>query len=66
LSAERGPDAPEALDPTLRKLLVCPVCRGSLEDGPRQLICRACRLAYPIVEGVPWMMPHDAVRYEAD
>ena len=38
------------------RLLVCPRCRGDLDDRGATLVCGACRLAYPIVDGVPWML----------
>jgi uncharacterized protein len=38
-----------------RELLVCPVCRGELAEVGDGLVCDACRLRYPIVDGVPWM-----------
>lgn len=40
----------------VRALLVCPLCRGELEDLPAYLACAACGLAFPVVEGVPWMI----------
>lgn len=48
------PDRP--IDPALRALLVCPLCRGELEDRPGALACRACGLAFPVVDGVPWLI----------
>ncbi|MEZ4319137.1 MAG: Trm112 family protein [Myxococcota bacterium] len=46
----------------LRALLVCPVCKGDLDDVPDGLRCPADRLVYPIVDGVPWMLPERAKR----
>jgi uncharacterized protein YbaR (Trm112 family) len=37
------------------EILVCPRCRGDLVDDPRGLLCCACALLYPIVDGIPWM-----------
>jgi uncharacterized protein YbaR (Trm112 family) len=37
-------------------LLVCPRCRGELAARDAGLVCGACRLLYPIVDGVPWML----------
>jgi ubiquinone/menaquinone biosynthesis C-methylase UbiE/uncharacterized protein YbaR (Trm112 family) len=35
-------------------LYVCPHCRGSLVlEDESQLLCRPCKLAYPIVDGIP-------------
>jgi len=41
------------MDKQLEKVLVCPVCKGSLELLSDELVCQGCRLAYPIVAGVP-------------
>jgi uncharacterized protein len=50
------------LDPKLLELLVCPVTRGPLEyDAVRQeLVSRAAKLAYPIRDGIPIMLPDEA------
>ena len=57
------PDRPETtVDPKLLEILVCPLTRGSLEyDAARQeLISRKARLAYPIRDGIPIMLPEEA------
>ena len=50
------------IDPRLLEVLVCPVSRSALEyDRDRQeLISRSARLAYPIRDGVPIMLPEEA------
>ncbi len=50
------------LDPRLLELLVCPLTRTALYyDGEAQeLISRAARLAYPIRDGIPIMLPSEA------
>ena len=50
------------VDPRLLELLVCPVTRAQLSyDAERQeLISRAAKLAYPIRDGVPIMLPEEA------
>jgi uncharacterized protein len=50
------------VDPRLLEILVCPVTRAELSyDAARQeLISRAARLAYPIRDGVPIMLPEEA------
>jgi uncharacterized protein YbaR (Trm112 family) len=50
------------VDPRLLEVLVCPVTHGVLEfDRVRgELISRSARLAYPIRDGVPIMLPEDA------
>jgi uncharacterized protein YbaR (Trm112 family) len=51
-----------AIDPKLLEILVCPVTRTTLEyDRTRQeLISRAAKLAYPIRDGIPIMLPEEA------
>lgn len=53
-------------DPRLLELLVCPVTRAELQyDAVRQeLISRAAKLAYPIRDGVPIMLPEEARKLE--
>lgn len=53
---------PVPIDPRLLEILVCPVTRGPLEyDRVRnELISRSARLAYPIREGAPVMLPEEA------
>jgi uncharacterized protein len=53
---------PRKTDPRLLELLVCPVTRAVLiYDAERQeLISRPAKLAYPIRDGVPIMLPEEA------
>jgi uncharacterized protein YbaR (Trm112 family) len=50
------------VDPRLLEILVCPVTHGPLVyDRDRgELISRSARLAYPIRDGVPIMLPEEA------
>jgi uncharacterized protein YbaR (Trm112 family) len=50
------------VDPRLLEILVCPVTHGRLEyDRERnELISKSARLAYPIRDGVPIMLPEEA------
>jgi hypothetical protein len=54
-------DAAE-IDPRLLEILVCPVTRGPLTyDRERaELVSAGARLAYPIRDGVPIMLPEEA------
>lgn len=54
-------DASE-IDPRLLEILVCPVTHGPLEfdRAKGELISRSARLAYPIRDGVPIMLPEEA------
>jgi len=59
---ETLPDAGVEVDPRLLEILVCPVTHGSLDyDRVRgELISRSAKLAYPIRDGVPIMLPDEA------
>ena len=50
------------VDPKLLEILVCPVTKSTLEyDAEKQeLISRAAKLAYPIRDGIPIMLPEEA------
>ena len=61
------PDRPEGtVDSKLLEILVCPVTKGPLEfDATRQeLISRSAKLAYPIRDGIPIMLPEEARKIE--
>ena len=50
------------IDPKLLEILVCPLTKSRLEyDAARQeLISRQAKLAYPIRDGIPIMLPEEA------
>ena len=54
------------VDPRLLEILVCPVTKGPLEyDREKgELISRGAKLAYPIRDGVPIMLPEEARELE--
>jgi uncharacterized protein YbaR (Trm112 family) len=54
------------VDPKLLEILVCPLTKGPLEfDVARQeLISRSAKLAYPIRDGIPIMLPEEARKIE--
>ena len=60
------PAAPAALtveiDPRLLEVLVCPVTHGTLkyDRAKAELVSKQARLAYPIRDGVPIMLPEEA------
>jgi uncharacterized protein YbaR (Trm112 family) len=62
----RAPAVRGRTDPRLLELLVCPLTRDTLiYDAERQeLISRAAKLAYPIRDGVPIMLPDEARKLE--
>jgi uncharacterized protein YbaR (Trm112 family) len=61
---EPPPEPVEAtrIDPKLLEMLVCPLTKESLDyDAARQeLISRGAKLAYPIRDGIPIMLPEEA------
>ncbi len=56
------------MDPKLLDILVCPICKGPLlyRKAGRELICRACRLAYPIRDDIPVMLEDEARKPPAE
>ena len=63
---ENAPENAPGIDPRLLEILVCPVTRGPLTyDRERQeLVSKGAKLAYPIREGVPIMLPEEARQLE--
>ena len=58
-----SPDHPESTtDPKLLEILVCPITKGPLEFDAekKELISRSAKLAYPIRDGIPIMLPEEA------
>jgi len=51
-----------SLDEDLLEILICPQCRGELTSTPQEkgLACPACKLIYPVHEGIPVMMVAEA------
>ncbi len=54
-------DAPK-IDPKMLSSLVCPKSRGPLvhDTETNELISKTAKLAYPIRDGVPIMLTHEA------
>ncbi len=61
MQGDAGVDATR-IDPKLLEILVCPLTKTTLEyNAARQeLISHAARLAYPIRDGIPIMLPEEA------
>jgi uncharacterized protein YbaR (Trm112 family) len=53
------------LDNSLLKLLVCPACKGQLTYDTQNgtLDCMACRLRYPVRDGIPVMLVSEAQEF---
>ena len=63
MSSSSPTDRPAGgIDPKLLEILVCPITKSRLEyDAAKQeLISRAAKLAYPIRDGIPIMLPEEA------
>jgi hypothetical protein len=54
------------IDRKLLELLVCPVTKATLEydADAQELISRTAKLAYPIRNGIPIMLPDEARKLE--
>ena len=55
-----------SVDPKLLEILVCPLTKSTLEydAGRQELVSRAAKLAYPIRDGIPIILPEEARRLE--
>ena len=56
----------DAVSKDLLDILACPKCKGDIyltEDGSG-LICKACKLKYPIREDIPVMLIDEAEKLE--
>ena len=54
------------IDPKLLEILVCPLTKAPLEYNAekQELISRSAKLAYPIRDGIPIMLPEEARRLD--
>jgi uncharacterized protein YbaR (Trm112 family) len=52
----------------LTDILACPVCKGTLRwlGESQEYLCRADRLAFPVRDGIPVMLPDEARRLAPD
>lgn len=50
------------MDPRLLEILVCPLCKGPVDyrKAQTELVCKACRLAYPVKDDIPMMLESEA------
>jgi hypothetical protein len=49
----------EIISKKLLKILACPMCKGDVKLKRRELICVGCGRRYPIVDGIPHMLPDE-------
>ncbi|PIU21512.1 MAG: tetraacyldisaccharide 4'-kinase [Candidatus Diapherotrites archaeon CG08_land_8_20_14_0_20_34_12] len=54
--------AKEELSKELLDVLACPQCKGDLDYNKKdqKLICKKCKLAYRVEEGIPIMLIDEA------
>lgn len=50
------------MDAKLLEILVCPLCKGPLvyNKPAQELVCKPCRLAFPVRDGIPVMLEDEA------
>lgn len=50
------------VSPQLLAILVCPKCKGALEnrEGESALLCHTCKLRYPVRDDIPIMLIDEA------
>lgn len=56
------------MDTRLLEILVCPVCKADLDyrKAAQELVCKPCKVAYPIRDDIPVMLIDEARQLGAD
>jgi uncharacterized protein YbaR (Trm112 family) len=56
------PDRGSKIDTKLLELLACPLTKGPLKwnEAKQELVSNSARLAYPVRDGIPIMLPSEA------
>lgn len=54
------------IDKELLEILACPGCKGDIEyvEAEDKIVCKACRLKYPIRNDIPIMLIEEAEKIE--
>lgn len=62
MAAGERSGAKKTVDPKLLELLACPLTKGPLSWDPdrAELVSRLAKLAYPVRDGIPIMLPSEA------
>ncbi|MCX7760216.1 MAG: Trm112 family protein [Hydrogenothermaceae bacterium] len=50
------------IDKEMLDILCCPACKSDLEDRGEYLICKNCKLKYPVEDGIPILLISEAVK----
>jgi len=68
MSGNDAKDLRRAVDPKMLEMLACPLTKMPLswDADKSELVSRAARLAYPVRDGVPIMLPSEARRLDDD
>ncbi len=55
------------MDARLLDILVCPICKANLEyhKAESELICKPCKLAFPVRDDIPVMLEEEARHLDA-
>lgn len=56
------------MDARLLDILVCPICKANLEyrKVAAELVCKPCKLAFPVRDDIPIMLEGEARPLPAD
>ena len=56
-----------AINNELLEILACPKCKGPVEPTTAQdgLVCKTCRVMYPIKDDIPVMLIEEAIALES-
>ena len=56
------------MDARLLDILVCPICKANLEyrKAEAELVCKPCKLAFPVRDDIPIMLEGEARPFKAD
>lgn len=56
------------MDARLLDILVCPICKANLEyrKAELELVCKPCKLAFPVRDDIPIMLEDQARRLSAE
>lgn len=41
-------------------MMACPICKKPIEESGDELICKNCKKAFPVQNGIPVMLPEKA------